>query len=112
MVEPDAMPGNNTFVAGFTQGVCFFLSNKLTELTILLANVGDTSPNTYVTTCALRLPSKLWFLAKVPTAKAPERLGTASCVRSTTLRVVTRPRTAMAGKPDGSLTRAHVITYL
>ena len=31
MVEPDAMPGNTTFVAGFVQ-----------------ANVGDTSPNTYV----------------------------------------------------------------
>ena len=31
MVEPSSMPGNNTFVAGFTQ-----------------SNVGDTSPNTYV----------------------------------------------------------------
>lgn len=31
MVEPDAMPGNTSFVAGFVQ-----------------ANVGDTSPNTYV----------------------------------------------------------------
>ncbi|OCH91072.1 Neutral/alkaline nonlysosomal ceramidase [Obba rivulosa] len=41
MVEPDAMPGNNTFVAGFTQ-----------------ANVGDTSPNTLGAFC--ESPGQPW----------------------------------------------------
>ncbi len=45
--EPDAMPGKTKFVAGFTQ--CefdrFYLP-KTCSLTLPLANVGDTSPNT------------------------------------------------------------------
>ncbi|RPD72229.1 Neutral/alkaline nonlysosomal ceramidase [Lentinus tigrinus ALCF2SS1-7] len=41
MVEPDAMPGNNTFVAGFTQ-----------------SNVGDTSPNTLGAYC--ESPGEPW----------------------------------------------------
>ncbi|KIP08704.1 hypothetical protein PHLGIDRAFT_29473 [Phlebiopsis gigantea 11061_1 CR5-6] len=41
MVEPNAMPGNNTFVAGFTQ-----------------ANVGDTSPNTEGAYC--ESPGQPW----------------------------------------------------
>ncbi|KAI0753569.1 Neutral/alkaline nonlysosomal ceramidase [Daedaleopsis nitida] len=41
MIEPDAMPGNNTFVAGFTQ-----------------SNVGDTSPNTLGAFC--ESPGQPW----------------------------------------------------
>ncbi|KAI0705267.1 Neutral/alkaline nonlysosomal ceramidase [Cerioporus squamosus] len=41
LVEPDAMPGNNTFVAGFTQ-----------------SNVGDTSPNTLGAFC--ESPGEAW----------------------------------------------------
>lgn len=37
-VEPDSLPGHTTFVAGFTQ-----------------ANVGDTSPNTSVGHCNMKL---------------------------------------------------------
>ncbi|TBU52258.1 Neutral/alkaline nonlysosomal ceramidase [Dichomitus squalens] len=41
LVEPDSMPGNNTFVAGFTQ-----------------SNVGDTSPNTLGAYC--ESPGEAW----------------------------------------------------
>ncbi|KAI0800418.1 Neutral/alkaline nonlysosomal ceramidase [Fomes fomentarius] len=41
LVQPDAMPGNNTFIAGFTQ-----------------ANVGDTSPNTLGAFC--ESPGQPW----------------------------------------------------
>lgn len=43
-VEPDAMPGKRTFVAGFAQGEIYLFYRRL--LTHFLANVGDTSPNT------------------------------------------------------------------
>lgn len=49
-VEPNTTPGNTTFVAGFTQ--CEFLMirplKSWTKFLPMLANVGDTSPNTSV----------------------------------------------------------------
>lgn len=69
-IEPNSVPGNTTFVAGFAQ-----------------SNVGDTSPNTSVIwlSCIRRGSYLLTALAR--SAKVPERLGTAWLASSTTRRV-------------------------
>ncbi|TFY57319.1 hypothetical protein EVG20_g8593, partial [Dentipellis fragilis] len=52
-VEPSAMPGNNTFVAGFTQGGCLrcLIGHSTDPIRLCKANVGDTSPNTLGAFC-------------------------------------------------------------
>lgn len=56
-VEPNSMPGNNTLVAGFTQGIKKTSING-TFLTLFKANVGDTSPNTLGPVC--QSPGQPW----------------------------------------------------
>lgn len=73
MVEPDAMPGNTTFVAGFVQGKFNFslptpsytspiheyqTNNNIPTTHSFIANVGDTSPNTLGAFC--ESPGEPW----------------------------------------------------
>ena len=97
MVEPDSMPGNNTFVAGFTQCEYLWHCLRLTCAHGGLANVGDTSPNTWVAlgTISNRLANT--GLVREPSARALVSLGTANLVNSNTPLVVIRRKIVMVG---------------
>ena len=49
-IEPNSTPGNTTFIAGFTQCThpCPIIVYFCTFIKHSTANVGDTSPNTFV----------------------------------------------------------------